>query len=81
MQASLPNVKDTGGPSEARPALQAVPPLVRKSRYRIREVDGVRQLTCLEAPTISIRIQPGATASAQEAQSAPPGTIFLDGAA
>jgi hypothetical protein len=81
MQATLPNPAGECGRGDERPALQAVPPLMLKSRYRIREVDGVRQLTCVEAPTIAIRIQPGATASAQEARSAPPGTIFLDGAA
>jgi membrane protease YdiL (CAAX protease family) len=52
-----------------------------KSRYRIRESDGIQYLTCVEAPTVRVRIQPGVTATAQEAHRAPPGTIFLDGAA
>jgi hypothetical protein len=38
-------------------------------------------LVCLEAPTLQVRIDSGACTSAVAARSAPPGTIFLDGAA
>ena len=44
-------------------------------------MDGVQYLICVEAPTVRVQIHSGVTASAQEARSAPPGTIFLDGAA
>ena len=53
MQATLRNAEDPRGLGDGRPALHAVPPPMLKSRYRIREVDGARQLTCVEAPTIA----------------------------
>ena len=85
MHARPPDPASPRGPRQRRPAPQPVPePMLRrqlKSRYRIREVDGVRQLACVEAPTVAVRIQAGVTATAQEARNAPPGTIFLDGAA
>ncbi len=49
-------------------------------RYRIREEEG-RVLTCLEAPTLRVRVERGLSVSASAARSAEPGTIFLDGAA
>src|SRR5262245_12885942 len=50
-------------------------------RYRLRRIGRERVLVCLEAPTVQVRIEPGACASATAARSAPPGTIYLDGAA
>jgi hypothetical protein len=50
-------------------------------RYRTRRVGRERVLVCLEAPTLKVRIEPGSCVSAAAAKSAPPGTIFLDGAA
>ena len=38
-------------------------------------------LTCVEAPTVSVRVQHGFTVTAGAARSAAPGSIFLDGAA
>jgi hypothetical protein len=50
-------------------------------RYQIREDARGRALVCLEAPTLSVRIERGACLGAAEARHAPPGTIFVDGAA
>src|SRR5438552_3918626 len=57
----------------------AVP--VQLGRYRIKQ--GVRGavLTCVEAPTVRVRIQHGLCATATAARSAAAGSIFLDGAA
>jgi hypothetical protein len=82
MQATLcEQVTPRRGLHTGRPALKAVPKPLLKSRYRIRTVDGVPELVCVEAPTIAVQIRAGVTASAQDARSAPAGTIFLDGAA
>lgn len=51
------------------------------NRYRIRDGDTERYLTCLDAPEIRVRIQRGGSVSASSARKAPEGTIFLDGAA
>jgi membrane protease YdiL (CAAX protease family) len=40
-----------------------------------------RLLGCREAPTVRVSIERGAVVTAAEARGAPPGTIFLDGAA
>ena len=50
-------------------------------RYQIREEAGARALVCVEAPTLAVRIERGRCVRASEARHAPPGTIFLDGAA
>jgi hypothetical protein len=50
-------------------------------RYRVRRVGRERVLVCLEAPTVQVRIEPGACVSAAAARGAPAGTIYLDGAA
>ena len=50
-------------------------------RYRMRRLGRERVLVCLEAPTVQVRIEPNVCASAVAARSAPPGTIYLDGAA
>jgi hypothetical protein len=63
---------DPDGPAEARAAA---------SRYRIREDPDGRVLVCSEAPTLRVRIERGASVTAAVARSAPPGTIFVDGAA
>jgi hypothetical protein len=51
------------------------------SRYRVREDPDGRVLVCAEAPTLRVRIERGLSVTAAAARSAPPGTIFLDGAA
>src|SRR5437016_6581202 len=50
-------------------------------RYRIKRDDTGAVLTCVEAPTVSVRVQRGLTVTAAAARSAAPGSIFLDGAA
>jgi membrane protease YdiL (CAAX protease family) len=50
-------------------------------RYQVREEAGARTLVCVEAPTLAVRIERGRAVRASEAHHAPPGTIFLDGAA
>ena len=57
----------------------AVP--VQLGRYRIKQ--GVRGavLTCVEAPTVRVRVQHGLCVTATAARSAAAGSIFLDGAA
>jgi hypothetical protein len=54
---------------------------VANGRYRLRQVARERVLTCSEAPTLTVRIQPGHCVGAAAARSAPSGTIYLDGAA
>src|SRR5262245_17603260 len=50
-------------------------------RYRTRRIGRERVLVCLEAPTLQVRVEPGVCVTAAAAPSAPPGTIYLDGAA
>ena len=50
-------------------------------RYRIKRDSSGAMLTCVEAPTVSVRVQHGFTVTAGAARSAAPGSIFLDGAA
>jgi membrane protease YdiL (CAAX protease family) len=50
-------------------------------RYSIRRKGEERVLVCSESPTISVRIERGLSVSAGAALKAPPGTIYLDGAA
>src|SRR5437763_7051306 len=50
-------------------------------RYRIKRDDTGAVLTCVEAPTVSVRVQHGFTVTAAAARSAAPGSVFLDGAA
>jgi len=61
-----------------RAALRAFAPA---RRYQIREDAGARALVCAEAPTLRVQIERGRCARASEARHAPPGTIFVDGAA
>jgi hypothetical protein len=60
------------GAPEPRPA---------SSRYRVREDPDGRVLVCTEAPTLRVRIDRGSSVTPAAARSAPPGTIFVDGAA
>src|SRR5262245_35791147 len=50
-------------------------------RYRVRPAPGGAVLTCMEAPTVRVRIRQGHTVTAAAARNAAPGSIFLDGAA
>ncbi|MEE8367847.1 MAG: lysostaphin resistance A-like protein [Thermoanaerobaculia bacterium] len=51
------------------------------ARYLIKEKDGVRVLTCTEAPTVKVKVDPTLTVPAAAARQYPEGTIFLDGVA
>jgi len=70
--------------SEA-PASVSTPERPRSSgipnRYRIRDDDRARVLTCVEAPMVMVRARRGIAISAKQARNYPAGTIFLDGAA
>jgi hypothetical protein len=50
-------------------------------RYSIRRNGEGRELICSESPTVAVRIERGMTIPAGNARKAPPGTIYLDGAA
>jgi hypothetical protein len=50
-------------------------------RYSIKQQGEIRILTCLEAPNINVHVNYGSVATVSAAQKAPPGTIYLDGAA
>jgi membrane protease YdiL (CAAX protease family) len=68
-------------PGPLREAPRGEAPAAAAGRYRVRRVGRERVLVCLEAPTVQVRIEPGGCVSATAARSAPPGTIYLDGAA
>src|SRR2546422_3931650 len=63
------------------PAGGAAAELALPDRYRVKRDDTGAVLTCVEAPTVSVRVQRGFTVTAAAARSAAPGSIFLDGAA
>jgi hypothetical protein len=50
-------------------------------RYAVREDDRGPYLSCVEAPNVRVRIEPGSTITTAAARKAPEGTLFLDGAA
>jgi len=50
-------------------------------RYRIKRQRDGDVLTCVEAPTVTVRVKHGFCVTASAARSYPPGSIFLDGAA
>jgi len=51
------------------------------SRYSIRRKGEARELVCSESPTMAVRVERGTTIPTSTAHKAPPGTIYLDGAA
>jgi membrane protease YdiL (CAAX protease family) len=59
-----------------RAKISAIP-----DRYRIREDSQGKGLTCVEAPTVTVRAERGIAISAKQACRYPAGTIFLDGVA
>jgi membrane protease YdiL (CAAX protease family) len=59
-----------------RAKISAVP-----NRYRISNDDHGRFLTCVEAPMVMVRAEPGIAISAKRARNYQAGAIFLDGAA
>ncbi len=50
-------------------------------RYTILQQEKERMLVCVEAPTLSVRVEQDFTISAAAARKSPSGSIFLDGAA
>jgi len=70
--------------SEPAPSLEA-PPRAKSSRfpnrYRIREENRDRVLTCTEAPMVMVRARRGLAIAAKQARGYEAGTIFLDGVA
>src|SRR5207244_4822777 len=63
------------------PAGEGAPEPGLPDRYRIKRDSSGAVLTCVEAPTVSVRVQHGFTVTAGAARSAAPGSIFLDGPA
>ena len=63
-------------PEPREPSAAALP-----DRYSVRQDQQGRHLTCLEAPTVIVRIERGFAVSAAAARKYPSGSIFLDGAA
>ena len=72
--ASNPIENETSKSSS--PAMGLLP-----QRYKIKDSDDGRVLTCLEAPNISVYVKAGLTVSASSAYKSSPGTIYLDGVA
>jgi membrane protease YdiL (CAAX protease family) len=64
------------GLSRERVDILAVP-----ERYRIRNDGRVKVLSCVEAPRVMVRAEPGVVTRAKQARKYAAGTIFLDGAA
>ena len=62
--------------SPEREKILAVP-----NRYRIKNGGQGRVLTCVEAPTVTVRAEFGLAISAKQARKYPSGAIFLDGVA
>ena len=66
-------------PEVAAPKGATIPAVPK--RYRIRNEAKQKVLTCVEAPTITVRAELGLAISAKQARSYRAGAIFLDGAA
>ena len=76
------NKREPGSPAlQNGSAERADKPSSIPARYRIREGAQGRILSCVEAPTITVRADRGIVISAKQARKYPAGTIFLDGAA
>ena len=60
---------------------ERVPATALPDRYSIRRRGEDRELVCRASPTVVVRVERGLTVSAGNARKAPPGTIYLDGAA
>src|SRR2546426_9870156 len=71
----------TGSPARGPAARGETVVPVRLGRYRIKQDARGAVLTCVEAPTVTVRIQHGFCVTATAARSAAAGSVFLDGAA
>ncbi|MGH7795579.1 MAG: CPBP family glutamic-type intramembrane protease [Candidatus Binatia bacterium] len=67
--------------SQKGPSAEWVKTLAVPNRYRITNGAKEKILTCVEAPTVTVRDQRRVQISAKQARNYPPGNIFLDGAA
>src|SRR6058998_3996604 len=67
--------------ADQAPAWQSPERETPPDRYRIKQERDGEVLTCIEAPTVTVRIRQGHAVTAIAARSAAPGSIFLDGAA
>ncbi len=77
----MPGTVRAGRDTGVAPLLGPTPGRPRAERYQIREDETGRWLSCVEAPTVRVRIERGKTVSESTARSAEAGSIFLDGAA
>ena len=64
---------ETGNLSSSSPAIP--------NRYRVKESAQGRTLICVEAPTVTVRVERGFVVTAAQARNYAAGSIFLDGAA
>ena len=67
--------------ADQAPAWQSPERETPPDRYRIKQERDGEVLTCVEAPTVTVRVKQGFCVTANAARSFPPGSIFLDGAA
>lgn len=72
----MQDVESRAGSPRNRPRDVRLP-----ERYSIVARDKERVLTCIEAPTMAVRVERGLAVGSATARKSPPGTIFLDGAA
>src|SRR5712691_2669541 len=70
-----------GSPARGTAARDETAVPVQLGRYRIKRDARGAVLTCVEAPTVTVRIQHGLCVTATAARGAAAGSIFLDGAA
>ncbi|TMA57600.1 MAG: hypothetical protein E6J75_07305 [Deltaproteobacteria bacterium] len=75
---ALDQARDPDAQAPAWPPVREATPL---DRYRIKRGRDGEVLTCIEAPTVTIRIKHGFCVTASAARSFASGSIFLDGAA
>jgi membrane protease YdiL (CAAX protease family) len=67
--------------AQKQPSAERVETLAVPNRYRLSNDAKERVLTCVEAPTVTVRDVRRVQISAKQARKYPSGTIFLDGAA
>jgi membrane protease YdiL (CAAX protease family) len=61
--------------------ISRIPATEFPNRYLIRDIDGEKALSCIEAPNIIVQIKFGLSVSAAAMNKSAPGTIYLDGVA
>src|SRR5262245_63132848 len=68
-------------PDATAPAWESPERDTPPDRYRIKQERDGEVLTCVEAPTVTVRVKQGFCVTANAARNSPPGSIYLDGAA